>query len=118
MTYTLNISKELHKEVLVRVISKRKIREYSERNAQAKLPLAEWYGKMKECDANNLTELRNTFNSVDPVNGYTVFNIGGNNYRLISAIHYNSKHCYIRAIWTHAEYDKSANKLKLNRGEL
>lgn len=105
-------------EIFVRVISKRKIREYSEKNAQAKLPLAEWYGKMMECSANNLTELRMTFNSADPVNGYTVFNIGGNSYRLISAIHYNTKRCYVRTIWTHAEYSKPENKSKLNRGEL
>jgi mRNA interferase HigB len=117
MTYTVKY-KEKHGRGFVRVISKRKIREYSDKNAQAKVPLAEWYGKMIEFEGNNLTELRMTFNSADPVNGYTVFNIGGNNYRLITAIHYNTKRCYIRTIWSHAEYSKAENKLKLKRGEL
>jgi mRNA interferase HigB len=39
------------------------------------------------------------------VKGLTVFNISGNNYRLIAAIHYNRGKIYIRHILTHAEYD-------------
>ncbi|MBS0351827.1 MAG: type II toxin-antitoxin system HigB family toxin [Proteobacteria bacterium] len=62
--------------------------------------------------------MKKHFNSVDFVNGYTIFNIGGNNYRLITAIHYNAQHCYIREIWTHAEYSKTYNQVKLKRGEL
>lgn len=100
------------------VISKRKLREYWEQNSQAEISLIEWYFKMKECNAQNLSQLRKIFNSVDPAHGYTVFNIGGNNYRLISAIHYNGQRCYIRTIWTHAEYSKRMNQEKLKRGEL
>ena len=102
----------------MRIISKKKLREYWEKSSQAELPLTEWYFKMKECKAQNLTQLRKTFNSVDPVHGYTIFNIGGNNYRLISAVHYNNQRCYIRAIWTHAEYSKRTSQDKLRRGEL
>ena len=43
--------------------------------------------KMKVCNARTLIEMKKIFNSVDPVYGYTIFNIGGNNYRLITAIH-------------------------------
>ena len=71
----------------VRVISKKKLRDYYTTNTQAEIPLTEWYYKMKICNAKNISELREVFNSVDPVHGYTVFNIGGNNYRLITAIH-------------------------------
>ena len=73
---------------------------------------------MKNYRASTISDLRRRFNSVDPVHGYTVFNIAGNHYRLITAVHYNTQHCYIRAIWTHAEYDKSANQEKLRGGEL
>lgn len=103
---------------VLRIISKKKIRDYSKDNVQAELPLAEWYITMLATNARTLTELRKIFNSVDYVCGYTIFNIGGNNYRLISAIHYNTQHCYIRMIWTHAEYSKSNNQVKLKRGEL
>ncbi len=100
------------------IVSKKKIRDYIKGNVQAALPLTEWYFVMRACSAKNLTVLREKFNSVDFVHGYTVFNIGGNNYRLITAVHYNMQYCYIRAIWTHAEYSKSYNQAKLKRGEL
>lgn len=102
----------------MRIISKKKLRDYYSNNAQAEIPLTEWYFKMKASSAMNINELRMVFNSVDPVNGYTIFNIGGNNYRLITAIHYNKQYCFIRAIWTHAEYSKRSNQEKLQRGEL
>ena len=102
----------------MRIISKKKIRDYLKDNAQAELPLVEWYIKMQETDAKDITLLRERFNSVDAVYGYTVFNIGGNNYRLITAIHYNRQLCYIRKIWTHAEYSRPYNQIKLKRGEL
>jgi len=100
------------------VISKRKLRAYWEKNSQAEISLTEWYFKMKACNAQNLSQLRKFFNSVDPVHGYTVFNVGGNSYRLISAIHYNGQRCYVRTIWTHAEYSKRINQEKLKRGVL
>ncbi len=102
----------------MRIISKRKIREYVRNHAQAELPLLEWYLKMQEVKVIDIYSLREKFNSVDAVYGYTVFNIGGNNYRLITAIHYNKQICYIRTIWTHAEYSKPYNQAKLKRGEL
>ena len=102
----------------MRIISKRKIRDYSKDNTQAQLPLAEWYITMQATDAKTLNALKRKFNSVDFVYGYTIFNIGGNNYRLITSIHYNTQLCYVRTIWTHTEYSKHYNQAKLKRGEL
>ena len=39
-----------------------------------------------------------------------VFNIGGNKYRLITAIHFNRQKVYIRHVLTHEEYDRGAWK--------
>jgi mRNA interferase HigB len=102
----------------LRIISKKKLLEYYTENTQATVPLTEWYYKMKFCNAQNINALRDIFNSVDTVYGYTIFNIGGNNYRLITAVHYRVRRCYIRACWTHAEYSKLSNQEKLKRGEL
>ncbi|WP_222846026.1 type II toxin-antitoxin system HigB family toxin [Legionella geestiana] len=102
----------------MRIISKKKLRDYYTSNVQSEIPLTELYYKMLETKASNIFELRQVFNSVDPVYGYTIFNIGGNKYRLITAMHYNTKTCYVRTIWTHAEYDKPVNKEKLKRGDL
>jgi len=54
------------------------------------------------------SELRTTFPSADWVEGLIVFNIGGNRYRLIAAIHFNRKRVYIRYVLTHEEYDQGA----------
>ena len=102
----------------MRIISKKKIREFVRLNSQAELPLLEWYLKMQAASPKNLMELREVFNSADAVHGYTVFNIAGNNYRLVSAVHYNTQVCYIRIIWTHSEYSKEYNQDKLRRGKL
>lgn len=102
----------------MRIISKKKIRDYGKGHVQAEIPLVEWYVSMEITNSKSLTELRKIFNSVDYANGYTIFNIGGNNYRLITSIHYNTQRCYIREIWTHAEYSKPYNKARLARGEL
>jgi len=102
----------------LRIISKKKIRDYSQENVQAELPLLEWYLKMETNDSKNLTELRKIFNSADFFHGYTIFNIGGNSYRLITAMHYDKQICYIRMIWTHAEYSKPYNQDKLRRRQL
>jgi len=116
MTYGSINSK--HLGISLHIISKKKLREYYQNNAQAEILLTEWYLKMNHIHAANINELRNSFNSVDSVHGYTVFNIGGNNYRLITAVHYNTQFCFIRIIWTHAEYSKRSNQEKLKRGEL
>lgn len=102
----------------MRVISKKTLRDYYTNNSQAEIPLTEWYYKMLETNASNISELRKVFNSADYVYGYTIFNVGGNNYRLVSAVHYNTQICYIRKVWTHAEYDKPSNREKLKNGDL
>ena len=102
----------------MRVISKKILRDFYHIHAAAEKPLAEWYYKMKVCHAKNLSELRQVFNSADPVSGYTVFNIAGNHYRLVAAIHYNRSQCYVRKIWTHAEYSQHINQNRLKRSEV
>lgn len=102
----------------MRIISKKKIREYSINHTQAELPLLKWSLTMQVCEAKNFNELKNSFNSVDAIHRYTIFNIGGNNYKLITAIQYSIQRCYIKAIWTHTEYSKSYNQITLQRGHL
>ena len=54
----------------------------------------------------DLSDLRRTFASADSVGGLTVFNMGGNKYRLVAAIHYNRRKVYIRAVLSHTAYDR------------
>lgn len=79
----------------------------------AKKPLQVWYHTMENEVYSNFNELCKTFASADYVDGLTVFNIGGNKYRLIASIHYNRRKVYIRNVLTHAEYDREAWKRRL-----
>ena len=47
------------------------------------------------------------FPTAEKVGKLTVFNLGGNKVRLITAIHYNRRKVYIRAVLTHEEYDQN-----------
>jgi hypothetical protein len=46
----------------------------------------------------------------DHVGRFTVFNVGGNKYHLIGAIHYNRGKVYVRHVLTHKEYDRGHGK--------
>ncbi|MGI9166297.1 MAG: type II toxin-antitoxin system HigB family toxin [Pyrinomonadaceae bacterium] len=80
--------------------------DFAEKHPEARGPLARWYHIMKNGRFTSMSELRKAFASVDAVENLTVFNIGGNKFRLIAAIHYNRQKVYIRAILTHSEYDE------------
>jgi mRNA interferase HigB len=90
----------------VHIISRKKLNEFAETHAGAEASLARWYHLAKRLNFSNYAELQQTFSSADQVGKLTVFNIGGNNIRLIAAIHYNRKMIYIRAVLTHTEYDE------------
>jgi len=94
----------------VRVISRKAIREFSRNHQNAAAPLGSWHKAITTGTYTNFTELKRTFNSLDPVRakGRTlyVFDIGGNKFRLIAAIHFDKQRLYIRFILTHADYDK------------
>ena len=69
--------------------------------------LNDWYIKCKEANWNSLADIKQTFNSVDYVgNDRYVFNIKGNDYRLVAMIFFNIRTMYIRFIDTHSKYDK------------
>lgn len=90
----------------MRVISKKALREFWEQHADAETPLRAWYTAATTATWSNLAEVRQAITSADLVGHLTVFNIGGNKYRLIVAIHYDRQMIFIRHILTHAEYDR------------
>ena len=64
-----------------------------------------WYRVIKNANFANFNDVRKVFNSADYIAPYTVFDVGGNNFRVIAAIHYIGQRIYIRFVFTHAEYD-------------
>ncbi|MEH1943289.1 MAG: type II toxin-antitoxin system HigB family toxin [Nostoc sp.] len=88
------------------IISRARLSEFWEKHSNAQTSLRLWYKLTSVAEWQNLIELRQTFPSADQVGNFTVFNIGGNNYRLITLVDYEYRKIFIRHILTHAEYDK------------
>ncbi len=88
------------------IISQKALREFAAAHPDARPGLDHWYQIMHKGAFHSLAEIRQVLPSTDMVGTYYVFNIGGNTARLIAAIHFNRQRIFIRAILTHAEYDK------------
>lgn len=83
------------------------IREFTEIHKNVEDQLNNWYTITEKCDWANFNDMRHFFNTVDAVgNDLYVFNIKGNEYRLIVRIIFRVRTIYIKFIGTHSEYDK------------
>ena len=94
------------------IITRKRLNEFAEKHPAAASGLVHWYRVLKRNYPANFAELRGLFPHADQVGGLTIFNIGGNKARLVTAIHYNRGKVYIRAVLTHREYDTGRWKEK------
>ena len=92
------------------VISRKALLAFWEKHPESRMPLLRWYKVMSQNDFKTFNDLQMTFPSTDLVEGFAVFNIAGNNYRLIASVHFNRKKVYVRDVLTHAEYDRGGWK--------
>lgn len=90
----------------MRVISRRTLREFIRQHPNAAASLEQWYWVVRRASWRSLAEAHRIFPHADKVGRRTVFNIAGNNYRLITRINYRGQKIYVLAVLTHAEYDK------------
>jgi mRNA interferase HigB len=102
----------------VRVIKPTRVKAYAREFPDAAEALLFWLEHAQRADWLNLIEVRSTFSHADPVkvrSGHTVtvFNVRGNRYRLITAIHYRTSVVYVLRFLTHAEYDREKWKEEL-----
>lgn len=88
------------------VISPKKLREFWRTHPQARESLRAWLVVASAADWQTFVALRERFPSADLVGRLTVFNISGNNFRLIVRVEYQLQKIYIRHVLTHADYDK------------
>ena len=92
----------------MRLISKKPLREFWECHPESKPVLEDWYRKAREMEAASFSQLRQQFGAADYVDGFTIFDVGGNRYRIAAVIHYDKQRIYIRHVMTHSEYDRNA----------
>ena len=67
---------------------------------------------MERSKFSDLHEMRRAFGTADYLAPYTIFDVGGNKFRIIAAIHYNRNRAYIRHVFTHPEYDEWSYKMR------
>jgi mRNA interferase HigB len=92
------------------VISRKKLKEAATRHAELQGPLDAWFRIAKKAVWKTLADVRKTFSTADTVGNWTVFNIKGNQYRLIAEINYLHGRLYVRHVLTHSEYDRGGWK--------
>ncbi len=98
--------------MVMRVIKPATVREWMRLHPAARAGLEWWLDMMQRGTWGNLIELRRTFPAADPVRVASgrrvlVFNISGNAFRLIAAVHFNTGLAYALAFMSHAEYSKN-----------
>lgn len=94
-------------ELNMRIIAKSTLSAYYYKNPLAKVALEDWYKKTSRAQWTCFDDIRKTFNTVSAVgNQHYVFNIHGNDFRLVVIIQFTPQRVYIRFVGTHAEYDK------------
>ena len=92
------------------VITKRRLRDFWGKHPDAENPLSEWFRTAKKANWSSLIDTRSDFPHADSAGICTVFNIGGNKYRLITKIYYPGRKVLIRFVMTHGEYSKGGYK--------
>ena len=93
--------------MMMRIFTEQRLKEYTEKYPETKTALQDWVSTVKKSNWTCFADIKNTYNSVDFVgNQRYVFNIKGNNYRLVAIIQFTIGFVYIRFIGTHKEYDK------------
>jgi len=91
----------------MRVIAKRNLLLFCERHPAAKHPLLAWHEEAVQAEWATPQDIKDRYASASFVGGNrVVFNISGNNYRLIVAVAYRVGVVYVKFVGTHAEYDK------------
>jgi mRNA interferase HigB len=91
----------------MRIFSRSTLREFWSNHADAEQPLRAWLAETKKCDWKEPGDVLRQYSNARIIgNSRAVFNIKGNDYRLIVAIRYDKGLVFIRFVGSHAEYDK------------
>lgn len=95
----------------ISLIKKKSIENFTLQNARSRISFRLWLALIKISDWIHPGDITETFSAADLLgNGSNrvVFDIAGNNYRLICKYHFGltKVHLYIKWIGTHAEYTK------------
>jgi mRNA interferase HigB len=115
--YWLTTSRIVKYSWSVHIVTRKHLSEAIKRCPDAANEIKAWVGIVDAVRWHNFAEVRGMFKDADSVDGYVIFNIRRNRYRLITVVHYSKTtddkqtegHVYIRSFLTHREYDNRSN---------
>lgn len=90
----------------MRVIALSTLRECWQKHPDAEVPSRAWYAIVRRALWRRPAEVKAAYRSASfAANNRVIFNIKGNDYRLVVAVHYNRGLMFVRFVGTHREYD-------------
>ncbi len=91
----------------MKVLVKKTILFYTQKYPIAETPLLIWHNEFSKFEFNNFNELKRVYGNASIVNNNrVVFNIKGNDFRLVVSVNFSQRACYVIWFGTHEEYDK------------
>lgn len=89
------------------VVAKKTLQAFWTKHPASKASLAAWYDHAKGADWRSPQDIKDDFRSVDFVgDNRVIFDVGGNNYRIVARISYTFKQVMVKFVGTHKEYDR------------
>jgi mRNA interferase HigB len=91
----------------MRIVALGTLRDFWLEHPDAEVPLRSWYALASRAQWSNPADVRTAYRTASFIAGNrVVFDIGGNRFRLVVAVHYNRRALFIRFVGSHAEYDR------------
>ena len=87
------------------IINESELHKFAKNHSNSRKPIGNWLDITRVADWNSFLDVRRTFNSADYTNEMVIFNIGGNNWRLITSIDFEKQQVFVLEVMTHAEYN-------------
>jgi len=88
------------------IINESALHQFGQKHPNARRPLSNWIDVTKAAVWKNFSDVRLTFRSADYVKDLVIFDVGGNNFRLIALIDYPLQRVHVLEVMTHTEYDR------------
>jgi mRNA interferase HigB len=96
------------------IISRSKLIDFWKKHPPAETGLKTWFQKVQKAKWNSLQDIKKDFPTADLIgNDRVIFDIKGNDYRMICLVFIKGQKVYIRFIGTHSAYDKIKDAKKI-----
>ena len=91
----------------MKVLVKKTILFYTKKYPMAETQLLVWFNEFSKLEFGNFNELKKVYGNASIVNNNrVVFNIKGNDFRLVASVNFCQGACYVIWFGTHKEYDR------------